>query len=174
MKNNVVILYLVLFIFFSSCTLESQKRSSMNLNNTTLWYLIGALSDEHDFTLEIIEKLFQNNFVVRHHATSFATYEGGPVRLSDQIKLEKIELRVGHADGIGKLMTLDISGACITFKDVYMHYPNIVLSEIPRGNSFNEATFYSFQQPHEKLSFGFKENNPECLSMVVFNRTNRG
>jgi len=161
------------FIFAIACATEPQKKELMNTHHATLWQLINILSDIPFFTLENAKSLFHIDFIGSHSTAYFSVYEGGPVFLANQITIEKIELRINNKDGAGGLMMLGIGGVCVTLDDVYAHYPNIVLAETPRGQSLNEATFYSIQQPREKLSFGFKEYNPDCLVMVVFNRIER-
>jgi len=140
----------------------------MNIQNTTLWQLVDILNGCPVFTLDVIGRMFQIDFSESHRTDYFTSCEGGPLRLADQIDIEAIELRIRRKDGVGKLMGLDIGGACVTLDDVLAHYPGIVLTETPRGHLLNEATFYSIQRSREELSFGFKESNPHCLAIVVF------
>jgi hypothetical protein len=43
------------------------------------------------------------------------------------------------------------------------------MTQSPRGRSWDEETSYSVFMPWGKLSFGFMESNPNCLSSIVIN-----
>jgi len=170
-RTLIVLIFVGVLINSSVCATRFQTETSMNTQHTTLWQLIDILDECPVFTLDVIGHMFQIDFSESHRTAYFSSYEGGPLHLADQIDIKKIELRIRRKDGVGKLMGLDVGGVCVTLDDVLAHHPGIVLAETPRGHSLNEATFYSIRRSREELSFGFKESNPHCLAIVVFDRS---
>ncbi|MEX0577208.1 hypothetical protein ABZE59_018370, partial [Enterobacter cloacae subsp. cloacae] len=58
---------------------------------------------------------------------------------------------------------------CITLVAVKTHYPELVLTDYPRGRSGNEVTSYTAPEDMngQKVSFSFSVNKPDCLDSVV-------
>jgi len=119
----------------------------------------------------ILQAFFANfNFEIASNYSSF--YDGGRLSLIDQIDIAAVLLRVRNEDEARGMVSLylDPSGACITPDDVHGHFPDVVITDHPRGHSLDEQTYWSTQQPWGELSFGFKERNPDCLASVVLDR----
>jgi hypothetical protein len=63
---------------------------------------------------------------------------------------------------------LSISGACITRQDIEQHYPDLVLTDIPRpGNRVASMTWSAFGS-WGKIGFAFEGAQQRCLSNVFF------
>jgi hypothetical protein len=61
------------------------------------------------------------------------------------------------------------SGQCITLDTVKKRYPQLRLTDYPRGRSENEVTSYTARKDMngQKVSFSFTVKNPHCLGSVV-------
>jgi len=151
---------------------ESQMRTSMNLQQTTLWQLIEALIEHPSYTLDTIEQVLPIEFSKNGDNGSFAFHEGGPFGLLDQVVVKKATLAIRHASGESRLigLNLDPSGTCVTLDDVRAHYPNIEIIGGPRGHSLDEKTHWAVEYSWGRLSFGFKEANRRCLASVGIGR----
>jgi hypothetical protein len=58
-----------------------------------------------------------------------------------------IELRLSKDnDGMAPLLNFSPSGQCITLDTVKKHYPQLRLTDYPRGRSENEVTSYTAQK----------------------------
>lgn len=97
-------------------------------------------------------------------------YHADDVRLADDMRITGIDLRVSkERDGMAPLLNFSPSGLCITLDAVKKHYPELVLTDYPRGRSGNEVTSYTAPEDMngQKASFSFSVNKPDCLDSVV-------
>jgi len=146
----------------------------MDLQHTTLWQIIEILGDQPSLSPDKIKQVLPTDFSKRRRSAYTSFYDGGPLYLADQINIEAIDLRVRLMNEAQGLIALEISGFCVTLEQVRVHYPDLVLTDIPRGRSLDEKTYWTAYLPWGELSFGFKERNPDCLASVVINRIDPG
>jgi len=156
----------------SAYTTESHMKNSIKIHLTTLWQLIDQLIDHPSFTLDTIGQVLPVEFKERGDNGYSWFYEGGPIRLIDQVVVKKATLAIRHSDGISRLIGLSLSpdGTCVTIDEVYAHYDNTVIIGAPRGGSLDEETTWAVRYPWGELSFGFKESNRNCLASVGIGR----
>jgi len=161
-----------LSISTTACATESQMRASMNIQNTTLWQLIEALTVPPLFLPDTIKRVFPVEFSERGNNGYFSFHEGGPLHLADQVLIKKVTVSIKNADGVIRSLVLNLapSGACVTRRDLHAHYPNTEITGAPRGGSLDEETVWTVLEPWARLSFGFKEKNPDCLATVGIGR----
>jgi hypothetical protein len=57
---------------------------------------------------------------------------------------------------------------CIDRAATLQRYGPLQLSQSPRGGSLDEETSFTRAELWGKISFGFAERKPDCLSSVVF------
>jgi len=145
----------------------------MDTHHTTLWQLIEALIAHPSFTLDTIGKMLLIEFTERSNNGYFSFYEGGPLRLADQVVIKTATLSIRPESGVSRLIGLDLSsdGACVTRRELYAHYPNARIIGHPRGGSLDETTTWAVRPPWGIMVFGFKELNPNCLFHVGIERT---
>jgi len=160
-----------LLVSTTACTTEFKKGMHMDIQRTTLWQLIGVLGPYPSLAPDKIKQVLPTDFSERRRSTYTSFYVGGPLQLADQINIEAIDLRVRLMNEMKGLVVLSIAGACVTLHDVHLHYQDIRITAHPRGHSLDEKTSWSTYQPWGKLSFGFKERNPDCLASVTINRS---
>ncbi|STQ11258.1 Uncharacterised protein [Enterobacter cloacae] len=95
------------------------------------------------------------------------------VRLAEDMRITGIDLRVSkERDGMAPLLSFSPSGQCITLDAVKKHYPELVLTDYPRGRSGNEVTSYTAPENMngQKVSFSFSVNKPDCLDSLSLAR----
>jgi hypothetical protein len=68
----------------------------------------------------------------------------------------------------GPMLALKLGGRCVEREALLLHYEGLAISDVPRGRSPNEQTYYARQEPWGTLSFGFAEHSPDCLRTIVF------
>ncbi|WP_395303984.1 hypothetical protein [Enterobacter sp. ECC-019] len=97
-------------------------------------------------------------------------YNADDIKLADGTIITAISLRFSKDNGgTAPLLSFSPSGQCITLDTVKKRYPQLVLTDYPRGRSENEVT--SFTAPKDmngqKVSFSFTVKKPDCLGSVV-------
>lgn len=146
----------------------------MTASNMDLWQLVQALRERTPFTTNGVEALF-GPLQPREQAGDgpFAFYKGGPVALKDGTKVAEVDLRVRKTAGSpSSFLVLSLEGTCVTLASVREHYAELKITQTPRGRSLDEETSHTSVQPWGRLSFGFKERNPKCLSSIAFDPKN--
>jgi len=168
----ITIMLVFLSISTTTCASELQMRTSINLQQTTLWQLIEALIEHPSYTLDTIGQVLPIEFSERGDNGYSSFHEGGPFRLLDQVVVKKATLAIRHASGESRLIGLDLdpSGTCVTLDDVHVYYPNTRIIGTPRGHSLDEETFWAVRYSWGRVAFGFKEANRRCLASVGIRR----
>ncbi|NML33282.1 hypothetical protein HHL14_20890 [Paraburkholderia sp. G-4-1-8] len=146
----------------------------MTQTNMTLWQAIDTLVQQIPFTRANIEHVLATQLFEEDSSRNpilnreFRFYIGGPVKLSDGMTISKVDLRIRHKPGHPGFLVLNLDGACTDLNAVREHYGDLKVTDRPRGISLDEVTSYSAVLQWGKLSFSFKERNPNCLSSVAF------
>jgi len=149
------------------------KDTEMTHLPMTLWQTIDTLVQQIPFRRAKVERvlgiaLFDSDprqFIIE---PSFQPLEGGPVRLADGIVIENIDLRVRPQESHPGFLAVDLIGTCISLDTVRAHYGTLAITDYPRGRSLDEVTSFTAILPWGRLSFGFSERNPGCLSEICF------
>ncbi|MCK6786500.1 hypothetical protein L8S61_05605 [Enterobacter roggenkampii] len=97
-------------------------------------------------------------------------YNADDIKLADGTNINAIGLRLSKDNGgMAPLLNFSPSGQCITLDTVKKHYPQLTLTDYPRGRSENEVTSYTAPKDMngQKVSFSFTVKNPDCLNSVV-------
>jgi len=173
MSKLIASMFFTLAMGVTACTTDSQTKIPMKTSNLSLWQLIEMLGNQPSLLPDKIKQVLPIAFVKSDHIGHTSFYDGDRLLLRDQIDIEAVELRVRNEDETRGMVSLDLdpSGACVTFDDVRGRFPGLVLTDYPRGQSLDEEASWSIQRSWGKLSFGFKERNPDCLATVVLDRS---
>jgi hypothetical protein len=100
--------------------------------------------------------------------TPYRRIPAGRFVIGRGIVVSSSEIRLNRAGEI-VVSSIDIDPSiCISRNDVAGRYSDLYLSETPSGHSILEKTYWSMKTKSGKVSFGFSEQKPECLSNVVF------
>jgi len=171
-KSLIAVILLFLMINTAACAIESHMKNPIKTHHATLWQLVDKLIALPSFTLESVQYVLPVEFAEYQRRRSFSFYEGGPIRLFDQVIINTTTLAIEHKDGISSLIGFDLSpsGTCVTIEDVYAHYDNTEIIGAPRGGSLDEKTYWAVRYPWGRLAFGFKEGNRDCLASVGIRR----
>ena len=143
----------------------------MNQADMGLWRVVDALARQIPFSKQKVETLLSTRLSDKN-STPYTTFlEGSGPELKEGVTISHIDLRLKPSGTGPGFLVLDIGGACVTVDQVKAHHENLRVTGLPREGSPDEETYYSKILPWGKLSFGFKEENPRCLSSVVFSPT---
>lgn len=96
-------------------------------------------------------------------------YSADDIKLADGTSITAIDLRLSkESDGMAPLLNFSPAGQCITLDTVKKHYPQLTLTDYPRGRSENEVTSYTAPKDMngQKVSFSFTAKKPDCLGGV--------
>nr|WP_297382685.1 hypothetical protein [uncultured Roseateles sp.] len=135
-----------------------------------LWTLVDYLPTRAPFDKEKIEQALRIVLIQDEEITNeyFAALKGGPVHLAQEVEIEAVSLRISNKEPSEKwLLNLTVGGKCVARSDILARYPRLEITNHPRGRSPNEETSYSSKELWGKVSFGFAERNPDCLSSVL-------
>ncbi len=136
-----------------------------------LWTLVDDLPTRTPFDKEKIEQALRIVLIQDEEITNeyFTALKGGPVHLAQEVEIEAVSFRVSAKEPTEKwLLNLTAAGKCVARSDILARYPRLEITSAPRGRSLDEQTYYSSKESWGKVSFGFAERNPECLSSVLF------
>jgi len=134
----------------------------------TLWRLIQDLPTCFLPSRESIESLLQMELTETSNTPQLVIYQGSGFSLADELSLESIELRIQPSNSGFGLLVLELSGRCVSIGEIRQHYPEVRITQVPRGRSKNERTVHSIDLAWGRLSFGFRESNRDCLANVGF------
>jgi hypothetical protein len=82
------------------------------------------------------------------------------------IAIDKAELRTKQGSPNIGLISLEISGPCISVGEVKQRFHDLSVT-LPGGDSPNEMIYFSAALAWGKLSFGFSQMHSNCLTRIV-------
>jgi hypothetical protein len=135
-----------------------------------LWQTIEAVTKQMPFSKEKMEALLSTSLFETDYTGNdvFRFYESNRVELTERVAISKVDLRIKRTGDHPGFMVLNIEGTCISLDEVRRHYGKMTITDHPRGRSPDEVTSHSAILDWGKLSFSFKERNPDCLSSIAF------
>ena len=153
---------------------DNDTGSTVPQLNMTIWQAIDALARQIPFTKDKIEKVLgialqtesNDKFVIP--PKSFHPYVGERIQLDGGVVIEDVDFRISHRRNDPGFLVIHVAGACIGLASVRSNYRDLTITGHPRGRSLDEATAYSSSLGWGRLSFGFRERNPDCVASVSF------
>lgn len=142
----------------------------------TLNTVIKALRSAGDLDRAAVEHATGATLAATSENAAFAMFEGHDVKLDD-VTLGFIDLRhpkPGETATGGALLNLRITHGCPKRAAIEAKYGPFQITGVPRGRSLDEETSLSREEPWGRLSFGFAERTPDCLTTVTFARKSKG
>jgi hypothetical protein len=156
------------FMFFAFLFMVSNSEANMKSND--IW---GFITDIKVPTLNLtvqnvnsfpvaLRLIKTNEYTHFYQATSFELKDGSTVSDID-VRLSKD--RNDH----GPFLSFTWSGQCISLDTVKKHYPELRLTDVPRGRSENEVTSHTTpaDKQGQEITFSFAETQPDCLHRVI-------
>ncbi|MEQ6352741.1 hypothetical protein [Ralstonia pseudosolanacearum] len=136
----------------------------------TLWQTIGTLTKSAQCSQTKIENLLSTQLTETDEGGNdvFQFFKSTPIKLSDGVVIENVDLRIKRAGPHPGFLVLSIGGSCIGIDAVRAHYNDLKITDTPRGHSRDEVTSHSAMLRWGELSFSFKERNPNCLASIAF------
>ncbi|ENO0284730.1 TPA: hypothetical protein QCJ39_001369 [Enterobacter asburiae] len=168
MTKNTILFLLPLFSTFSYA---GQK----NMNQDSLWHIVKELKTVWGKQVEDVSKLL-NQPLIKKNPEMKDRYTSVAFTLSDGTRISDVDVRLwGNEDDSVSLVSFVIEQPCITLDQVKAHFPDVKLSNIPRGNTAGQSVGYRTATDERGLAwaFSFPVMNQECLNRVVMSRYDR-
>jgi hypothetical protein len=133
-------------------------------SDAALWDVVDAAATHIPLTSDTFAQALGTTMV----PTYSSDWEGsGNVQLADDIQIVRSELRIGD-DG-SAIARFFVGGRCVTVDEVKIHYPDIRITQIPRGPDQGPPLTWSTDQPWGRMNFQVNDDvTPSCLSSVSF------
>ncbi|MGC6327880.1 hypothetical protein [Rhizorhabdus sp. FW153] len=164
--TNIAIVLIGLFAIISAQKASEDMAGAQS--PLDIFELIDKITSEPVVSYDTVER----NMGIHLNLASegvFNNYEAEDYHISGSI-LEKIEYRqpvVGSGASRGSILSIRIGGECVDRKEVILRYSDLAITDVPKGHSLDEQTYYSAAKPWGKISFGFSERVPDCLRTIV-------
>lgn len=145
------------------------KNKMTSTQHMTLWELLDQLAQQAPFSREKIEKLLGTRLVETSNASNdfFQFYKLPSPLALEGAALDDIDLRIKSAGGHPGFLVLQLAASKLTLAEVRRHYPELRITDAPRGRSPDEVTSHSAFLPWGKLSFSFPVRQPDCVSRIA-------
>lgn len=139
---------------------------------TSLIMVIDALRSASRLDRATVEHATGAKLTSASENGSFSFFESHDVKLHDVTlgKIDYREPRTGDNATAGPLLNLKVIG-CPKRADIEARYGPFQVVGVPRGRSLDEETQLARTEPWGKLSFGFSERTPACLTTITFDHT---
>ncbi|MBK4469007.1 hypothetical protein JJQ28_24135 [Enterobacter asburiae] len=168
MTKNAILFLLPLFSTFSYA-------GQTNMNQDSLWHIVKELKTVWGKQVEDVSKLLNQPLIKKNPETK-DRYTSVPFTLSDGTRISDVDVRLwGNEDYSVSLVSFVIEQPFITLDQVKAHFPDVKLSNIPRGNTAGQSVGYRTATDERGLAwaFSFPVMNQECLNRVVMSRYDR-
>lgn len=166
------LILLLLVIATTACqpTAHASKENTMIQLNLSVWQLIEDIQAA-PFTLAGIEKILGQTLVEQMQKSNeyFQFFAGQELALAGNSSIVKIDLRLPRdTNDRSGLLVLNLDGECISLQQVKRQFPDLALTDMPRGDSPEQATTFTASNAWGEVSFGFQQKKPDCLGYLVF------
>jgi hypothetical protein len=163
---------LVLITLIMSSTLDAKvtrkDRRKMSPALAGIHQILTKLRQQGSFTQARVNELLKTKLVEKDRNDYFAFLENGEIQVEGGMILEKVDLRL-RIDGEphSGFLALSVAKPCISRDEIFAKYGKLNLTSAPTGRSLDEQHAYSLEDSWGKMSFGFAERKPDCLSSIV-------
>jgi hypothetical protein len=133
-------------------------------NDAPLWDVVDAVATHIPLTSDTFGQALGATMV----PTYSSEWEGsGKVQLADEIQILRSELRIG--DNSSAIAGFFVTGRCVTVDEVKSHYPDVRITQTPRGPKQGPPLTWSTDQSWGELNFQVNDDvTPACLISVYF------
>jgi hypothetical protein len=138
--------------------------------NISLWQAIPLLAQQIPFSKQKVEVALSTRLSEIDDAfnTPFYFFGSPPIPLAEGVVISNVDLRIKRGSNHPGFLVLEVGGSCITMEQIRTQYGELQTTPFSCGRSLDEETCHFQLLPWGKLSFGFKERNPQCLASVSF------
>lgn len=169
--RKLIALFLAVATTVCQPTVHASKENTMIQLNLSVWQLIEDMQATA-FTLAGVEKLLGQSLIeqTQQSTVSFQFFAGQQLALAGNVNVVEIDLRLPRSTTSNPgMLALHLGGECITMQQVRQQFSELDVTDIPRGESPEEATTFTATTAWGGVSFGFQEKKPDCVGYLVFN-----
>jgi hypothetical protein len=147
-----------------------EKASALSNLHMSIWQAVAALQQQMPLDRKKVEYFFSIQLQEYEEPSNdaFHFFKAEALPLGDVASIAKLTLMIKRSNPYVSMVGFDLAGSCIGLEQFENHYPNLTITEVPRGRSLDEATSHSAYFPWGRIAFGFKERKPECLASIAF------
>ena len=145
---------------------NGQAACVTSLENDFIFEKITSFEQMTVISRRGIESLIGSRFIEVQGTGSMGNFAISEKEISPHAGFSGADLRV-NARTSEAILVLDVVDTCPGKHDVLRRYPGAVISNHPRGHALDEETSYTVERQWGRLTFGFKERSPDCLSSVT-------
>ena len=145
----------------------------MTTTSPSLWQTIATLEQQMPLTRQAVEKTFNVALAETDRSDYFVTFTAKQTTaLQDGLTVSTISmmLRPSMQFDAKSGLSFEMQGACISLDEVRKQFGELELTQSPRGRSPDETAAWSTPRPWGVLSFGFRQDRPDCLFRVTLRR----
>ena len=146
------------------------NNSEANMKSNDIWsFIIDIKTSTPTLSIRNIDSFpLALNLIKQNEYINF--YQAPSLVLKDGSKISDIDVRLSkdHNDN-NSFLSFTLQGQCISLDTVKKHYPELRLTDVPRGRSQNEVTSHTTPADihGQAVTFSFAETLPDCLHRVV-------
>lgn len=97
-----------------------------------------------------------------------ATIDLAPFVVAGRIKGPSGQIHTDASGRIIKGVTLSLSGACISRKQMGRRFPNFSVLSVPSGHSLDESTVFGTVMSGIQIGLSFSEHDRDCMTQLRF------
>lgn len=140
----------------------------MNQSKLTLWQAIDLFVGRLPFSKEKLEAVLDFPLLESSRNTHMVFFESPrAIDLADNGKIAMLDLRLSTDNKGSGFLLLALNGVCIGVDQVHARYPNLIVTDLPRGRSPQEVTMFTASLPWGTLAFGYRERTPGRLAYLT-------
>ncbi|GCB02652.1 hypothetical protein [Ralstonia sp. SET104] len=140
----------------------------MNQSKLTLWQAIDLFVSQLPFSKEKLEASLGFPLLETSRNAHMAFFESPrAIDLADNGKIAMLDLRLSTDNKGAGFLLLALNGVSIGVDEVHARYPNLIVTDLPRGRSPQEVTTLTASLPWGTLAFGYRERIPDRLAYLT-------
>jgi hypothetical protein len=132
-------------------------------SDKSLWDVVSDVEQRVPITTDTFGQLISQTL---RPAGENSWESDGTTQFTDDIQAFGSEYR-GNPDGTGTIASIYIQGRCVGAQEVKTRYPDVRITQSPRGPGEGPPLTWSADRPWGTIHFSFKQD-PECLHSVIY------
>lgn len=160
----------LIFFAMSSIIFADVMEKTMVNSKNSLWQLISAIESKMPISIDETQKSLNVSLKEVERNENFSHFSATGGELNDGLSIVRVSLVTAPSLNFDEksALAIELAGKCITIHDVRQKFPELTITQAPRGGSLQETTVWRSLRDWGSVSFAFKEENPTCLFRVTF------
>ena len=145
----------------------------MTTTSITLWETLAALERQMPVSKQAVEAILPVKLAETERTEYFVFFAAKqPVALQGDVTVTEVNLMVRPSLEFDEKsgLSLDVTGSCVGLEQVRKLYKDLELTDAPRGRSTQEVAAWTARRSWGALTFGFRQDKPDCLARVTLRR----